>query len=394
MNFITKSSQAGKFRAHVFFSDDTSGSWIMSLCGSPVCFDQAVVTCAWKEIFDSSTCMNHLLVIGIAMLIIIVLALHLLIRVLKRSGSLQQLVTLDSPLHLAVVLFHGCLGLLYLGLALWMLGSSFNQDASLYLPHWWLVNLSQRISLILISFSFSIRAHVLGVTLVRISSVLLTIYAGYICCSSVVYMLADNVITTKACLDVLFLPGSLLLHAYGIWQFKNDGSEGLEDTLYNPLNTETAQDMDDSESHVTPFAKAGVFSLMSFWLLNPLMKMGYEKPLEEKDMPHLGATDQAYNQYLMFLEQLSSMRQPPNGNPSVFWTIISCHKSEIIVSGFFALLNVLTLSSGPLLLKAFINVSLGKGSFRYEGYALASAMFICKCCESLHRGSGISALED
>ncbi|KAK3137193.1 hypothetical protein QOZ80_5BG0449000 [Eleusine coracana subsp. coracana] len=296
----------------------------MSLCGSPVCVKQAVVVCALKEFFDSSTCMNHLLVIGINMLLVIILALHLVVRVLK-SGSLQQLVMLNSPLHFAAILFHGCLGLAYLGLGLWMMGSSFDHDASLYLPHWWLVNLSQGISLILISFAFSIQARVLGVRFVRFWSVLLTIYAAYMCCSSAVYMLSDNTITTKTCLDVLFLPGSLLLLIHGIWHIRNDGSERFENALYKPLNTETVADKDDSGIHVTPFAKAGVFSLMSFWWLNPLIKVGYEKPLEEKDMPLLG----------------------------------------------------------PLILKAFINVSLGKGTFKYEGYALAAAMFVCKCCESL-----------
>ncbi|TVU18536.1 hypothetical protein EJB05_34641 [Eragrostis curvula] len=356
-----------------------SGSLMMNFCGNPICFNKAVATCVLKEIFDSSTCINHLLVIGITVLLVIIFSLNLLVRVIKRRGTVQQLVALNSPLHLAALLFHGCLGLVYLGLGLWMLRSSFNQDASVYLPHWWLVNLSQGFSLILTSFTFSIRAQFLGVTFVRVCPVLLTIYAAYICCSSVVYMLADNVITTKSYLDVLCLPGSLLL----LWHIKSDHSEGLENALYKPLNTNTADDMDDSQSHVTPFAKAGLFSLMSFWWLNPLMKMGYEKPLEGRDVPLLGATDRAYNQYLMFLEKLNSKRQPPNVNPSVFWTLISCHKNEIIVSGFFALLKVLTLSSGPLLLKAFINVSLGKGTFKYEGYALAAAMFICKCCESL-----------
>lgn len=65
--------------------------------------------------------MNHMLVIGITALLVIILALHLLVRILK-SASLQQLVTFNSPLHLAAILFHGCLGLVYLGLGLWWLG--------------------------------------------------------------------------------------------------------------------------------------------------------------------------------------------------------------------------------------------------------------------------------
>uniref|UniRef100_A0A0A9DNV3 ABC transmembrane type-1 domain-containing protein n=1 Tax=Arundo donax TaxID=35708 RepID=A0A0A9DNV3_ARUDO len=357
---------------------------MMNVCGTLICFKQDVVTCALKEMFNSASCINHLLVIGIAALIVIILALQLLIKIPKSRGSARQLVVLNSPLQLAGVVLNGCLGLFYLGLGLWMLGSNFNQDASVYLPHWWLVILSQGLSLILISFAFSIRARFLGTTFVRFWSVVLTVYAAFICCSSVVYMVTNKAINVKACLDILFLPGALLLLVYVIWHIRENGHEGTESALYKPLNTETVDDKADSESHVTPYAKAGFFSVMSFWWLNPLMKIGYEKPLEEKDMPHLGTADRAYNQYLMFLEKLNSKKQSqPHGTPSVFWTIISCHKSAILVSGFFALLKVLTLSSGPLLLRAFINFSLGKGSFKYEGFVLAAIMFFCKCFESL-----------
>ncbi|XP_048543326.1 ABC transporter C family member 10-like [Triticum urartu] len=146
----------------------------------------------------------------------------------------------------------------------------------------------------------------------------------------------------------------------------------------------TDEEVADSESQVTPFAKAGVFSKMSFWWLNPLMKMGYKKPLEDKDMPLLGATDRACNQYSMFMEKLNGKKQSSShATPSFFWTIVSCHRRAILVSGFFALLRVLAVSTGPIILKAFINVSLGKGTFKHEGYVLAALLFICKCCESL-----------
>ncbi|VAI82713.1 unnamed protein product [Triticum turgidum subsp. durum] len=145
----------------------------------------------------------------------------------------------------------------------------------------------------------------------------------------------------------------------------------------------TDEEVADSESQVTPFAKAGVFSKMSFWWLNPLMKVGYKKPLEDKDMPLLGATDRACNQYSMFMEKLNGKKQSSShATPSFFWTIVSCHRRAISVSGFFALLRVLAVSTGPIILKAFINVSLGKGTFKHEGYVLAALLFICKCCES------------
>ncbi|VAI82659.1 unnamed protein product [Triticum turgidum subsp. durum] len=357
----------------------------MSLCGSPICSDQDVASCAFKEILDASTCLNHLVATGIAALLLLVLALQLLVKIPKSRASARQLVTLSSPLHLSAVVFSGTLGLVYLGLGLWMLGSGFNQDGSAYLPHWWLVTVCQGLNLVLTSFAFSIRPRFLGAAFVRFSPVLLVLYAAFICSSSVVDIVAEKALTVKACLDVLSLPGAVLMLIYGIrHSHDEEGHIGSGNGLYKPLNTEADSEVADSDSQVTPFAKAGFFSRMSFWWLNPLMKMGYEKPLEDKDMPLLGATDRAQNQYLMFMEKLNREKQSPShATPSFFWTIVSCHKRAILVSGFCALLKVLTLSTGPVLLKAFINVSLGKGSFKYEGFVLAVVMFVCKFCESL-----------
>uniref|UniRef100_A0A8R7V4M5 ABC transporter C family member 10 n=1 Tax=Triticum urartu TaxID=4572 RepID=A0A8R7V4M5_TRIUA len=154
--------------------------------------------------------------------------------------------------------------------------------------------------------------------------------------------------------------------------------------LHSQMGSLTSDELADSESQVSPFAKAGFFSKMSFWWLNPLMKMGYKKPLEDKDMPLLGSTDRACNQYSMLMEKLNGKNLSPSpATPSFFWTIVSCHTCAILVSGFFALLKVLTVSAGPIILKAFINVSLGKGTFKHEGYVLAALLFVCKCCESL-----------
>ncbi|KQK19501.2 hypothetical protein BRADI_1g48670v3 [Brachypodium distachyon] len=337
--------------------DSLTSSWMTSLCGSPVCTSQDVVSCAFVEIFDSSTCMNHLVATGIVLLLVVVLILQLLVKIPKSRASPQQLVALGSPLKLAAVVFNGCLGLVYLGLGLWMLWTNFNQGASVFLTHWWLVTLSQGFGLILTSFAFSIRPRFLGAAFVRFWSVSVTIYAAFISCSSVLHLIADKAITVKACLDVLSLPGAVLLLLYGICRAQDEeGYVGNGNGLYRPLNTEA-----DSE------------------IANPI-----SQTLEDKDIPLLGATDRAEYQYFTFGEKLNSKKHSQsNATPSIFWTIVSCHRHEIMVSGFFALLKVLTISTGPLLLKAFINVSIGKGTFKYEGYVLAAIMFVCKCCESL-----------
>ncbi|KAG5564726.1 hypothetical protein RHGRI_000803 [Rhododendron griersonianum] len=55
----------------------------------------------------------------------------------------------------------------------------------------------------------------------------------------------------------------------------------------------------------------------------------------------------------------------------------------ILVSGFFALIKVLTLTTGPLFLIAFILVAEGKETFKNEGYALTACLFLGKCFKSL-----------
>jgi hypothetical protein len=112
--------------------------------------------------------------------------------------------------------------------------------------------------------------------------------------------------------------------------------------------------------------------------MTPLVKKGYERPLEEKDVPLLGVADQADTQYSLFLEKLNARQS------SLIWAIVSYYKREILFSRFFALLKVLTLSAGPFLLKEFINVSSsGKKSFRHEGVLIAIGLLLSKCLESL-----------
>nr|XP_015618699.1 ABC transporter C family member 10 isoform X2 [Oryza sativa Japonica Group] len=147
--------------------------------------------------------------------------------------------------------------------------------------------------------------------------------------------------------------------------------------LHSLLNNEANHHDFDSKRSVSPFSTAGFFSKMLFWWMNPLIKKGYEKPLEETDIPALGIEDEAGTQYSMFMNKIDASKS------SLFWIIVSCYKREILVSGFFALLKVLTLSAGPLFLKEFINVSSGKEAFKHEGFVIVLGLLFSKCLESL-----------
>ncbi|KAJ8616266.1 hypothetical protein MRB53_035638 [Persea americana] len=207
----------------------------------------------------------------------------------------------------------------------------------------------------------------------------------FLCVTSILLVYRDGeAYSIKVVLDVLSLPGAILLVFCVVNGSKRaETLLSIDDTLYSPLIGEPDGRGTDSDSSVTPFAYAGFLSRMSFWWLSPLLKRGREKLLEEKDIPQLCKEDQAESCYQLFLEQLNRQKQKQSSPPSMLWTIVSCHQREILVSGFFALLKILTLSAGPMLLNAFIRVAEGNADFRYEGYLLAGGLFVAKCLESL-----------
>ncbi|KDP20345.1 hypothetical protein JCGZ_06896 [Jatropha curcas] len=114
------------------------------------------------------------------------------------------------------------------------------------------------------------------------------------------------------------------------------------------------------------------------------MKKGNEKILEDEDIPVLRKEDRAKTCYIAYIEQLTRWRQKRlSESPSMLSVIISLHWKEILKSGFFALIKVLTVSSGPLFLKAFIDVAEGDADVIFEGYVLTAGLLLVKCLESL-----------
>ncbi|KAF5179061.1 ABC transporter ATP-binding protein/permease VMR1 [Thalictrum thalictroides] len=253
--------------------------------------------------------------------------------------------------------------------------------------HWWLVVLIQGLTWLFVSLIVGLRGRQLSKGFLRLWSILTCLYAGILCVFSAMSFAAYKEASVKIVLDVLSLPGAvlLLLCVYKTYKSEETGEPGNGNGLYTPLNGEAdGSSKVDSDGNVTLFAKAGLFSRMSFWWLNPLMKKGKEKTLEDEDIPRLREEDCAGSCYSSFLEQLDKQKRfRPSTPPSILWTLIVHQWKGILVSGIFALLKVLTLSCGPLLLNAFIEVAEGKEVFKYEGYVLALSLFVAKCLESI-----------
>ncbi|KAM0944472.1 putative ABC-type xenobiotic transporter [Dioscorea sansibarensis] len=329
-----------------------------------------------RSTLDDASNFMYNLFISINAILFVVLLTNLVYKVSSRKIQVQTLFCSSSWLRVSSAVYNGCLGSIYIVIGLWMFMERPKNHPL------WLVVFSQGITIVLIVVVVSIRTSVLGCVFAKFWSVITTVSTATLCVYSTSFVIAEKKSWIDFVLGLLSLPGvTMLLFSTFI---RSDNTEEDEESISSGLYQPLPEDKVDFTDSVTPFAKAGFISTMSFWWLNSLMKKGYKRPLDEKDMPLLHEPDRAESCYNEFMEQWNKQKQSiSSSSPSFFWTIVSCHKQDILVSAFFALLKILTLSSGPVLLNAFINVASGNQYFKYEGYLLALGMFIAKCLESL-----------
>lgn len=336
-------------------------------CGESDCSDSEGEPCSFNflSVAQPSSCLNHALIISLDIFLLSVLLFNMF-----QKKTLKTRIRGVSPLRIVSATFNGCLGLIYLFFGIWTLEEELRKNHNALPLHSWLVVLFEGFTWLFVGLSLSLKG-------LRLLSVFTFVFAGVLCVLSLLAAYVTKEVSVKTVLDILSLPGSslMLLSAYKGF-IKHEESDEIIDsnTLYTPLSGEVKS---ESFGHISLFSKAKFFSVMTFWWLNPLMKMGREKTLEDEDIPKLREKDRAESCYSLFLEKLNEQKQ------TVLRTIILCYWKEILISGLFALLKVLTLSCGPVLLNLFIEVAEGKETFKNEGYVLALSLFVAKTLESL-----------
>ncbi|KAH8487540.1 hypothetical protein H0E87_026206, partial [Populus deltoides] len=353
-------------------------------CGESVKSDTSGKPSGSSLLFQPTSCINHALIICFDVLLLIVL-LFTFMRISSASSKIYKITPRFrgySSLQIVSVILNGGIGFVYLCLGIWILEEKLRKNQTALPLRSWLVVLFQGFTWLLVGLTISLRGKHLQRTPLRLLSILASLLAGIVCALSIYSAILGEGMLVKIALDVLSFPGAVLLLLCVYKVYKHEGNE--ERDLYAPLNGEAnGVSKTDSVDQVTPFAKAGFFNKMSFWWLNPVMRKGKEKTLEDEDIPKLREAERAESCYMEFLEQLNKQKQAKSSQPSLLWTIVFCHWKDIVISGFFAMLKILTLSAGPLLLNAFILVAEGKAGFKYEGYVLVLTLFFSKNLESL-----------
>ncbi|KAL6508370.1 Multidrug resistance-associated protein 7 [Orobanche hederae] len=355
-------------------------------CGESDCRDGGNGShCGAYLIFltNPSSCINHVFAMCFDALLLIMFFITVYSKKpFKFPGTAASFRNISS-LQLASAVCNGILGSVYLFFGVWILEEKLRKSRGLLPPHWWMLFTFHGLVWLLVGLTVSLKGRNFSRASTRILSILAFLFAGTICGLSVLAVILEKTVSVKIVLDVVSFIGSclLVLCTYKGYQYGDND----ENDVYNPLlGAANGSERTDHVEIVTPFAKASYLSKFTFWWLNPLMERGKEKILEDEDIPKLREDDRAESCYLLYMDIYNRRKQSdPLAQPSILKTILLCHWKEIFNSGFFAFLKIVSVSAGPLLLKAFIKVAEGEESFQYEPYILVLTLFFTKVLESV-----------
>ncbi|XP_031394273.1 ABC transporter C family member 10-like [Punica granatum] len=333
-------------------------------------------------VINPYSCINQILVISIDALLLLV---FLVILICKSCSSKKSIAPSQSahssPLRIAAASFNGLLSLGYFSFGIWIIYEKTKTEQTVLPLHEWLTVLFHGLGWLLLSLTVSIRKlYFPFVGLTRFYAVIGSLFAGFLFISCVWEVLVKKLVTVGLILDILSLPGAILLLLCVLERQDHGDSNGA---LYEPLQGREPEETVELKDDITPFAYAGLPSKLTFWWLNPLMKKGKHKILQEDDIPLLRREDRAETCYSRFMERIQKNKKDGSSDASsMLWAIVYVERKGILASGILALIKVLALATGPLFLSTFVKLVLGEQAFEYEGYALTAGLFLVKCLES------------
>ncbi|KAL4579999.1 hypothetical protein LXL04_016171 [Taraxacum kok-saghyz] len=135
---------------------------------------------------------------------------------------------------------------------------------------------------------------------------------------------------------------------------------------------------------ITPSTTSSIFSLLTFSWIDPLIAIGYKKPLDLEDIPQLDDVNSARGAFSVIKSRLESEKRENiqittfSLAKAVVWTTWT----DIIITALLALVYTLSTYVGPFLIDAFVEYVNGHRDLK-EGFFLVSAFFFSKIVECL-----------
>ncbi|KAK9131039.1 hypothetical protein Sjap_011526 [Stephania japonica] len=137
----------------------------------------------------------------------------------------------------------------------------------------------------------------------------------------------------------------------------------------------------------SPIGTSNLISQLTFSWLNPLLSLGYSKPLALEDIASLVSEDEALIAYHMFVQELSRLigsKKSSNGNRNlVVLALAKVYLKESIVVGIYSFLRTVSVVVSPLLLYAFVKYSSNKEASLIDGLKLVGYLIVVSVVRSL-----------
>ncbi|XP_023751707.1 ABC transporter C family member 8 isoform X1 [Lactuca sativa] len=154
--------------------------------------------------------------------------------------------------------------------------------------------------------------------------------------------------------------------------------------LSEPLLVDETQE----EGHTSQLEEPSFLSKLVFSWVNPLLALGYRKPLVLEDIPSLASVDQSSTAHEKFTKAWDSLQREKttnNGN-LVPKSLAKVYFLEMVLSGLCVFLRTLSVVISPLLLYAFVDYSKSDTQDLHHGLLLVGCLIVVKVVESLtHR---------
>ncbi|XP_076958110.1 ABC transporter C family member 8-like [Bidens hawaiensis] len=173
---------------------------------------------------------------------------------------------------------------------------------------------------------------------------------------------------------------SFLLFFCALRNGKEFATQQAPESLLDPLLADRTK-----EENTNQVEEPSFFSKLVFSWVNPLISLGYRKPLVLEDIPSLAPKDQAVTAYEQFKIAWDSLQGEKTSNHAniVGRALKKVYYKEMVLIGLYALIRTISVIFGPLLLYAFVNYSNSEiKDFKY-GLLLIGCLIVVKVFESL-----------
>ncbi|KAK6229842.1 hypothetical protein SCA6_018793 [Theobroma cacao] len=136
---------------------------------------------------------------------------------------------------------------------------------------------------------------------------------------------------------------------------------------------------------VTPYSNAGIFSILTFSWMGPLIAAGNKKPLDLEDVPQLDSSDSVVGAVQNFINRLASADSEGSGVTvlKLVKALLFSAWKDILWTALLAFMYTVASYVGPYLIDTFVQYLNGQREFKNEGYLLVMAFFVAKLVECL-----------